>query len=883
MCRSAERIPFLVVALLTLLLSSVPAHRVALAQTTDAVPQSVPPTPQAAPASPDAGENSGEAFRSTSPVFIKNEGQFAEPVRFKMWGGPGEMFLTDDAIWFVLSEKPEKEAEPGLRSDHPQKAQSSEDTRQAVALKVTFPGSNPHPDIEPFDRLEMSANYFIGNDPAKWRTHVSVYGGVRYKDLYPGVSLEIAGVGGRWQWKMERGAACASALSEVKMRVDGAEGVKVSDGILRVRTAVGKFALPLLSMENIMPVIRGKASLKKVERSSFVVAFPFSLAQGRIAAGATATASDLDYSTFLGGSHDDEIWSIAVDGTGHAYVTGSTSSVDFPTTSGAFDRSFGSGDAFVVQLSTDGHNLLYSTFLGGDHEDDGLGIAVDESGNAYVTGYTVSGDFPTTPNAFDRSYNGGVDAFVAKLSSDGSNLIYSTFLGGNHWDDGRSIAVDKSGCTYVVGGTSSDDFPTTPDAFSRSYGGGGDAFVAKLSADGDSLIYSAFLGGGHEDDGLDISVDANENIYVTGYTYSDDFPTTSGAFCRSYNGEGDAFATRLSPDGGTLIYSTFLGGSNDDDAYGIAVDGSGHAYVTGRTSSSDFPTTSGTIDQSLNGGVDAFVAELSSDGNSLIYSTFLGGSNDDDSYGITVDENGDAYVTGRTHSSDFPVTSGAFDRSYNGGADVFVAKLSAGGRSLTYSTFLGGGGDDRGYGVAVDENKHAYVVGYTCSSDFPTTPSAFDQGFAGGKDAFIARLALTPAVTFSFAFIPLSLKSMPKCDIYEPNDEPALAWGPLASGVGYRARMCDYDEDYYYFEPARAGSMSLHLQAPASLVGNVAIWVYYNGSPVGSCGSAPVSTGDFHVTCNLQGTGRYLVRLYLVDPSHGDDRHEYMLRVDYPH
>ncbi len=389
--------------------------------------------------------------------------------------------------------------------------------------------------------------------------------------------------------------------------------------------------------------------------------------------------------------------------------------------------------------------LIYSTFLGGSSGDYGYAIAVDAEGRAYVTGQINSSNFPTTPGAFDPTHNGGNDAFVAKLNSTGSALDYATFLGGSNDDHGYAIAVDAEGRAYVAGITYSSDFPTTPGAFDPSYNGD-DAFVAKLNAAGSALDYATFLGGSNGDHGYAIAVDAEGRAYVAGITYSGDFPTTPGAFDPSYNGD-DAFVAKLNAAGSALDYATFLGGSNDDLGLAIAVDAEGRAYVAGWTGSSDFPTTPGAFDPSYNGGFfDAFVAKLNAAGSALDYATFLGGSNGDHGLAIAVDAEGRAYVAGWTVSSNFPTTPGAFDPSYNGGyADAFVAKLNAAGSALDYATFLGGSNGDHGHAIAVDAEGRAYVAGGTRSSDFPTTPGAFDTSYNGGdSDAYVAMLSTEP-------------------------------------------------------------------------------------------------------------------------------------------
>jgi hypothetical protein len=388
--------------------------------------------------------------------------------------------------------------------------------------------------------------------------------------------------------------------------------------------------------------------------------------------------SALEYSTFLGGAGIVDAGNdIAVDRVGNAYVTGLTGAGDFPTTPGAFDATLdGTHDAFVAKLDRSGSVLVYSTLLGGTGFDDGSDLAVDRAGNAYLTGVTTSGDYPTTRGAIDATLDGGQDGFATKLDRSGSALAYSTFLGGTNSDAGHGIAVDRAGTAHVTGGTSSADFPTTPGAVDPTFNGDvyGDAFVTKLDRSGSALAYSTFLGGTSGDEGDDIAVDKAGNAYVTGQTVSADFPTTAGAFDPSFNGGFDAFVAKLDRSGSALAYSTFLGGTSIEQGVGIAVDRRGKAYVTGQTSSADYPTTSGAFDPTLSNG-DAFVTKLNGPGSALTYSTFLGGTSGDEGDDIAVDNAGNAYVTGRTVSGDYPNTPGAFDTTPNGGFDAFVTKL----------------------------------------------------------------------------------------------------------------------------------------------------------------------------------------------------------------
>ncbi|HEV2177808.1 MAG TPA: choice-of-anchor D domain-containing protein [Terriglobia bacterium] len=390
--------------------------------------------------------------------------------------------------------------------------------------------------------------------------------------------------------------------------------------------------------------------------------------------------------------------------------------------------------------------LSYSTYLGGSSGDQGYGVAVDASGDAYVAGGTTSTDFPTTLGAFQTSYRGNADAFVTKLNPTGSALVYSTYLGGNMDDNGSGIAVDTNGDAYVTGQTGSTDFPTTPGVIQPAYGGNLDAYVTELNPTGSALIYSTYLGGNGNEAGAGINVDALGNAYVTGLTASANFPITPGAFqtsCSACNGtNGNAFVTELNPVGSALVYSTYLGGSTSDSGQGIALDPSGNAYVAGIARSLDFPTTPGAFQTALKGAQDAFLTKLNSTGSALVYSTYLGGSSLDQAQGIAVDASGNAYVTGYTSSSDFPTTPGAFQTTCSNCANDhdFVTKVDPTGSTLVYSTYLGGSGTEFGYGIAVDASDDAYVTGSTTSFDFPTTPGAFQTRNAGSYDASVTEL-----------------------------------------------------------------------------------------------------------------------------------------------
>ena len=466
----------------------------------------------------------------------------------------------------------------------------------------------------------------------------------------------------------------------------------------------------------------------------------------------------LTYSTYLGGTVDDGITAIALDGEGNAYVTGFTNSPNFPVTPGVV-QPVSCKCAFVTKINATGTALVYSTFLGGG-DDEGFGIAVDTSGNAYVTGETGFDSFPTTAGAFQSANGGDFDAFLSKLDASGSTLLYSSYLGGNGEDLGTTVAVDNSGNAYVGGltcpgciGLSTDTFPTTPGAFQTAFGGGSqDGWVAHFDttkSGAASLVYSTFLGGSPVDSVTDIAL-RDTRVYATGETESTDFPVTPGAFQKACavatQGCADAFVAQLNHDGSALIYSTYLGGTGTDDGNGIALDAKGNAYITGDTRSLDFPTKN-PVQATNHGGTngeDAFVAKLNPTGSALIYSTYLGGSGDEVGFGVAVDKFGNAYATGLTYSTDFPTRS-PIQAANAGAIDVFVSKFNEAGNHLVFSTYLGGSQNDLGLRIRVDSCRAAYVAGWSESSDFPTTPEAVQTTSGGGfRDGFVTKIQILP-------------------------------------------------------------------------------------------------------------------------------------------
>jgi hypothetical protein len=459
---------------------------------------------------------------------------------------------------------------------------------------------------------------------------------------------------------------------------------------------------------------------------------------------AKADETDLAWSTFLSGGAYDQGYGIAVDDSGSVYVLGHTRSSRFPATYGAFDTTHNGGqDVFVVKINPTGSLLEYATLLGGSSDEYGYGIALDSGENVHITGHTKSTDFPTTARVFDKAHGGAEDVFVAKLSLSGSALEYATLLGGSLSDIAYGIAVDAHGQAHITGYTMSADFPSTAEAFDNIHNGKKDIFVAKLNAGGTALLYSSFLGGSEDDDSRDIALDQAGNAHIIGQTQSTDFPTTTGTFDTTHSGIEDAVVAKFNPTGSGLLYATFLGGSSFEKGSGIALDGTGNAYLTGYTMSTDFPATAGTFDSTHNGNWDVFAAKLNPMGNALVYATLLGGSSYEKGFDIALDSAGNACVTGYTWSADFPTTASALDSTHNGGEDIYVVKLNSRGTALLYATFLGGRVYDASHGIAVGSSGNAYITGNTWSADFPVTAGAYNTIHRRySSDAFVAKLNL---------------------------------------------------------------------------------------------------------------------------------------------
>ncbi|MCP4632851.1 MAG: T9SS type A sorting domain-containing protein [candidate division Zixibacteria bacterium] len=679
------------------------------------------------------------SLTSMPMVFTENRGQWGDKTLYKANASGATFYFCKDEVAYLFMRNTDELIEGGMAQlgsregsglSHDFQNKRPPYKKEAMLIHAKFIGANPNPLIIADERLPHTCNYFYGNNPANWRTGIPNSSYIVYKDIWQGIDLRYHGNGRgmKYDFIVNPGAD----ISQIRIRYEGIEGLSVApNGDLQMQTKFGPVS------ENI-PLVYQESDDSKIELTGRYIligpnTFGFEV-DGYNRSQTLVIDPELTYSSYLGGSDYDIIQSIVIDSSGNVYVTGWTLSSDFPTINFYDDIYDGGDDAFVSKFNPAGDSLIYSTYLGGSDKDRGIDIAIDGSGSAYVIGYTWSESFPTV-NAYDSTLDGGEDAFITKLSPEGDSLIYSTFLGGGSAERGWGIVTGSSGSAYVTGRTASGNFPTV-NPYDNSYNGGiNDAFVSKFAPAGNSLLYSTFLGGDNIDEGNNIAIDDIGNAYVIGITGSDNFPIVN-PYDSSYNGGiYDAFVSKFSLAGDSLIYSTYLGGDDYDHGNDIALDDLGNVYVTGDTQSPDFPTIDA-YDNTYNGVEDAFVSKLYFAGDSLIYSTYLGGIGLEWVKSIAVDGSGSVYVIGTTQSNDFP-TKCAFDYSFNGGQDCYVTKFSPAGNSLIYSTYLGGNYTDQGLGIAVDNSGNALVTGYTTSDSFPMV-NPYDGSLNGISDAFVA-------------------------------------------------------------------------------------------------------------------------------------------------
>ena len=678
------------------------------------------------------------AFAKDLPLsFEPNRGQTDEQVRFLSRTPGYNVFLTATEAVFAWRAGTAKE-------NSPVRARNSQS--RSELFRIALKGANSRAVTTGTSQLPGIRNYFIKDKPGLWQSDIPTYGKVRYANIYPGIDLTYYGTQQQFEYDFEVAAGADPGVIKLVCHggdpaIDGNGDLVFSlkRGVLRQHkpfvyqdvngqrvvidshfVILGKreIGFELGRYDNsralvIDPVLvystyLGGAGIDSgssidldnngniyVTGTTNSVAFPTQNPLSSSLAGLedifvtklNPSGSAILYSTYIGGSSNDRADGIFVDrNNGAAYVVGRVDggSADFPTTPGSLASTYRGGDfdGFVLKLNPGGNSLAYSTFLGGEENDSAVGVAADAAGNTYVTGGTRSHGFPTTPGGYQPFVAGDTDAYFIKLNPAGSSLLYATLLGGGTTDRGSSVRVDGAGNVYIVGFTSSSDFPTQ-NAFQNSLGGSFDAFVARIDpsqSGGSSLIFCSYLGGVADDKGYGLALDSANNIYVAGQTSSADFPVLNAAQ-PTRAGNFDAFISKLS-SAGVKAYATYLGGSQDDRATAIAVTPAGNAYVTGFTESSNFPTATA-VQISNGGGADAFVTKLNGTGNGIVYSTYLGGSGNDNfantttfSGNIALDVNLNAYVTGFTASANFPTASPLQPANAGGASDAFIARIS---------------------------------------------------------------------------------------------------------------------------------------------------------------------------------------------------------------
>lgn len=746
--------------------------------------------------------------------FTENRGQISNPgVRLYLYAGRTQVGF---GVGEVLFRAPESPSSAG-----------------GVLLRATFANANR---AEPVGtaRLPYSTNFLLGPNPAQWRTNVPSYRQVMYPGLYQGIDLVFTATasGAKYEFVVAPGADVAS----IGMQFQGMKELGLNpSGNLVIDTS----SVDLVDTAPVAYQAGREVDCGFVIRGSDTVGFRCV----GVDSSRELRIDPLVYATYIGSTGVDRASAVAADSAGNTYVVGAAGESDFPTTPGAFNRTFSGGcgflacaDAFVAKLNAAGTGLIYATFLGGTAYEVGYGIAVDGPGNAYVTGNTSSSDFPVTVGAPQRANGGGSDAFVAKLGPAGDTLVYSTYLGGSAWDIGSSIAVDSTHSAYVTGETQSPDFPTTVGAYNRTYTTAA-AFASKLSADGASLGYSTFLGSSYEG-GASIAVDPSGDAFIAGATAYSWYPTTIGALRRTSLWM-EAFVTRMNAAGSALVYSTFLGGDRYDYANAIALDSVGNALVTGHTNSSDFPVTPGAWNTTVPAGGDhVYVAKLNAMGSALTYGTFIGGTKFSGGNAIAVDPAGDTFVVGFTSDLDFPTTPGSIQPAHAGDpgyTDAFISELSPSGSQLLASTYLGGTGGDVAMSVALDVAGNAYISGETSSMDFPVTQGAFDTtpnfNYTTQRldDGFVAKLSnLVGGLTYR-----ITVDTGPAGLDVEINGTshatPYTFWCPNGTSVWMNATSPQLKGSYqYWFSSWSDGGAEDHLIA---CVPGLSLTAYYTTTP----------------------------------------------------
>lgn len=711
----------------------------------------------------------------TFPVtFIENAGQFQPEARFVARAGGLSTFVRSDG--FVVQRL--DDVAPDLEQGDPGRT-------RGVNLFFTIEGTHGAragacearmAEVRGLRELPGRHHFLRGADRSRWVKDARGFAAARIVEPLAGIDVVLHGDRGLLEYDLV--LATGARLADLVLRCDGADGLRIAeDGALEAITRFG-----------MLRQLKPRAWTDGVDGSRREIDVEFALlderrftfhARGRRDDESLTIDPGLEWSTFFGGTDVDRGQDLAVANDGTVTLAGRGLSTDLPTTPGCFDDSYNGdsaqperiGDVWVMRLAPDGATLLWSTYLGGSANDHVNELLLAADGDAIVSGWTGSDDFPATPGAYDESFNGlgsglflGGDVYVTRIESDGSDLAWSTYLGGSDLEYTIGMGMDASENVCVTGHVHSHDFPTTSGAWQESTTNHSEIFVSKVAADGSALLFSTYFGGDEEEYSHGLAVAADGSVTLAGGTNSTDMPVTAGVVDAVYDG-GDTishnvegFVVRFTADLSALVWMTYLGRTGTDSIYGMQLAPDGGVLLTGETSSTDFYVTSGGFDDTHDLGMDAFVLRLSPDATQIDWGTYLGAEGEERGEGIALERCGTVVVSGRTTSTLFPTTAGAYDTTYGGGADVMVARLSADGSRLLYSSYVGGTAFEAGHEVAIDGTAAATIGGETYSSGFPTTPGAYDTTFNKKGDGFVARLDLLPTGASRYG------ASTPGCD-----------------------------------------------------------------------------------------------------------------------
>lgn len=649
-----------------------------------------------------------------SDHFIENLGQWSDVLSHVAGTGYGHFGITRDSLLFNVME----------------------DEGKGDVVRYRFKDPNI-PNVVPRGEVPGVFNYLVG-DEDQWATGARQYEQIILEGLWKGIDLHAYSgeAGSKYEFILEPYADPGI----IAIDVDGAVDLKVSNDDLIITMDSGRIledsGLRVFYMDDPTELIDAEYSI-----NGLTITFDL----GDYDVSRHIVIDPIVRSTFIGGSSSDSLVDKVVDDKEeYVYFSGSSYSTNFPVTGGSYDTSHNSQrDVIICKMDINLSTMAFSTFVGHTGSDIGNGIDIDGLGNVYVGGYTSSSSFPVTVGSNDTDIDSYQDAFLLKLHRSGSSLVYSTFYGGDSNDEITDVMVDSSSNLNFIGFTRSADLITTSGAFDTSHNGDDDIFAGKLNSAGSSLLYSTYIGGDSYDQSTKMDMDWNGNVYLTGYSQSYDYPTTSGVYATSKTGNQDVIVTKISSGGASLLYSTYVGGSIAQVGNDVSIDASGRAYVTGYTTSLDFPVTTGCNQSNHAGGNDVFIFKLGNSGDRLLYSTFFGGSSYDYGQGIDVDSLGNVVITGSTRSPDLYTSKKAEDGSLNGWESGFLSKLDPAGANMVYSSYVGGTSYDEGWSVNFLKNGEAIMGGTSSSSAYPTTSGAYSRVHGGSDDAVLTIFNFT--------------------------------------------------------------------------------------------------------------------------------------------